>query len=225
MNKVKLIKILPLLPLAWLDCLRVKNQPYEIRIQKARVWSRKVLKQAGLTLKVTGRENLQDNQKLYFICNHQGTLDPAVLLCALPVNIRFISKKENESIPVLGKWAKAVNTIHFDRNSRKDNIHMFRLAIKSLKNKENLLIFPEGTRSKKDKMNLFHEQAIQPGVKAKASIVPVTLNKAYALDVKDTVKEISVHIGKPVHYEQYATMNDKELSGYLFQKISSHIQY
>lgn len=101
------------------------------------------------------------------------------IICETPLS--FISKIENESIPLLGMWAVNIGTIHFDRETREGNVHMLREVIRALK-KRNLLIFPEGTRSKSDELNEFKDKAFRPAIMAKSIIVPVTLNGAYCLD-------------------------------------------
>lgn len=145
------------------------------------------------------------------------------IICETPLS--FISKIENESIPLLGMWAVNIGTIHFDRETREGNVHMLRETIRALK-KRNLLIFPEGTRSKSDELNEFKDKAFQPAIMAKSIIVPVTLNGAYCLDRKDiNIKELKITFGKPIYYEQYSKMNREELSEYIYQKIKSHLNF
>lgn len=117
------------------------------------------------------------------------------IICETPLS--FISKIENESIPLLGMWAVNIGTIHFDRETREGNVHMLRETIRALK-KRNLLIFPEGTRSKGDEMNEFKDKAFRPAIMAKSIIVPVTLNGAYCLDRKDiNIKELKITFNNP----------------------------
>lgn len=80
-------------------------------------------------------------------------------------------------MPIFGRWARNIGTIHFDRESREGNVHMLREAARELKQKKNLLVFPEGTRSKGDTMNEFKAGALLPAYLSKATIVPVALKK------------------------------------------------
>ena len=116
------------------------------------------------------------------------------IICETPLS--FISKIENESIPLLGMWAVNIGTILFDRETREGNVHMLRETIRALK--KNLLIFPEGTRSKSDELNEFKDKAFRPAIMAKSIIVPVTLNGAYCLDRKDiNIKELKITFNNP----------------------------
>lgn len=91
------------------------------------------------------------------------------IICETPLS--FISKIENESIPLLGMWAVNIGTIHFDRETREGNVHMLRETIRAFK--KNLLIFLEGTRSKGDEMNEFKDKAFQAAIMAKSIMYPL----------------------------------------------------
>ena len=58
------------------------------------------------------------------------------IICETPLS--FISKIENESIPLLGMWAINIGTIYFDRETREGNVHMLREAIRALKKKKSI---------------------------------------------------------------------------------------
>lgn len=212
MNIVKLILALPILPFAWISSLIYKNKSTlqaQVRLEK---WSRFILKYLGYTLAVKGKDNVPVNETVYFVCNHQGTLDPALILASSPVHLAFISKKENEKMPIFGRWACNIGTIHFDRNSREGNVHMLRETIRELKQGKNLLIFPEGTRSKGNSMHDFKAGALMPAYMAKATIVPIVINHSYALDVKDKIKHLSIEYGKPLRHEDYKSIKQEELA-------------
>lgn len=223
MNFVRMIRILPLLPVSWLSCCRIKDKSREARWACTRRWAARVLRWSGIRLHVYGADHLPENCGILFVSNHQGTLDPAVVVCAVPFPVSFVSKKENASIPVLGRWAQAIDTIHFDRSSRSDNIYMFREVIRRLKQKRTLLIFPEGTRSRSQQMQEFHPQALQPGVKARAVIVPVALVNAHVLDVSAVCRDVSVHFGKPYFPEICKEMSPPDLSACIQRDIQAMI--
>lgn len=75
MKKIELIKAIPILPFAYVDSLktREKSQQYA----HCRKWSHTVLRFLGLSLDIQGVEQLKEAETYYFVCNHQGTLDPA----------------------------------------------------------------------------------------------------------------------------------------------------
>lgn len=221
MNWKRGIRIIWLLPFAWIACRRSMKKPFEERYRICRHWSKRALRWGGLRLEVHGLEHLPQNGPLFFASSHQGTIDPAVLISALPMPVSFISKQENESIPILGDWARAIETIHFDRSSRKGNIHMFRESIRRLKAGDRLLVFPEGTRSFQQTPGSFHPQALQPGVRAGVPIVPVALVNAWALDRPSSSSVIQVCFGRPLDSDVCRSLDPQALSDRVRETIES----
>lgn len=220
MKSLRVLRALPLLPFAWLQACRCQKKTPEETWPVLSAWSVRVLNWMGYSCSAGSETDLSRLQGVLFISNHQGTLDPALIAAFCPVPIRFVSKKSNEKLPLLGRWAKAAGTIHFDRDSRKDNISMLRQACRLLKNGTNVLIFPEGTRSRGPECHPFHAGSLQPAMLAKADIVPVSLQGAYALDAPSSkTREIHVHFGAPIPYEEYNRFSQEAL----MEKISAQI--
>lgn len=226
MTFFQIFKCIFVLPFAWLDSITCRNKTLEERYLKAQKWSKFMIGYLGYDLEVEGVENIPTNEAIYFVSNHQGTLDPALVVASSPVPLGFISKKENEKMPIFGRWARNLNTIHFDRDTREGNVFMLREAARNLKAKQNLLIFPEGTRSKGDKMNEFKLGALQPAYLGKATLVPVTLNNAYCIDdKKDKNKKLKITYGKAIPYEEYKQYKHPKMTQIMFDKVESNVIY
>lgn len=218
----RLLRMLPLLPAAWLAAKKAQKTAPASAWKQCRAWSKRALHTMGYQVHAEGLENLPAENGYWLVCNHQGTLDPALLLSVLPGQTAFISKKSNASLWMLGDWAQAIGTIHFDYDSRKDAISMIRQSVRRLKKKENLLIFPEGTRSKGDAMHPFKEHALQPAVLAGVPIVPVTISGSYALDRKDLkIRDLYVRVHPPIL--PCRGQDPKELSEQIFRIIEKGI--
>ncbi|MDO4466641.1 MAG: lysophospholipid acyltransferase family protein [Bacillota bacterium] len=225
------MKVLPilrcglLLPSMMMECSKGKKKNFVENYFASQAYARKVIKALGYPLQVKGLENLNGLSGVFFVCNHQGTLDPALICASSPLPMHFISKVENESIPVLGQWAQNIETIHFDRETREGNIRMLRETMRFIKRKQNVLIFPEGTRSKGDEMNPFKKNSLKAAVMSKATIVPITINGAYCLDRKDVnIKTLSITYEKPITYEEYQDLSVDALSSKVYAIIESHIE-
>ena len=225
MNITQIFKAVFVIPAAWLHMLTLKNKPLDKRYKEVRKWSKRAIKVLDYNLEIEGLENIPDDGPLYFVSNHQGTLDPVLIVSSMPKVISFISKKENEKMFLFGRMAKLIDTIHFDRNTREGNIFMLREAIRYLKEDKNLLIFPEGTRSRGDKMNPFKEGALKPAYLGKATIIPITLNNSYCIDdKKNKNKDLKITYGKPITYEEYKDIDILDLSNRLHSEIESKIK-
>lgn len=214
------------LPIVWISAHLCRKKPMEVRYLTLQKWSKFIIRYLGFNLSVEGIDNLNFEGPILFVSNHQGTLDPALIIATVPKPMSFISKKENEKFLVFGTWAITINVIFFDRDTREGNIHMLRETVRRLKLKERLLIFPEGTRSRGDKMNPFKAGALQPAYLTKATIIPITLNNSYSLiDKKTKNKNLKIIFGKPKRYEDYKKFSYEELSKILFSEIEKNIIY
>lgn len=226
MSFFQILKFIILAPAVWIRIKTCSKKSEEECYAIFRHWGIFLLRFLGYQLEAKGVDNVPQEGPVYFVCNHQGTLDPVLVLgsCALPM--AFISKKENEKMPLFGQAAQMIGTIHFDRETREGNVYMLRESVRRMKAKKSLLIFPEGTRSKGDKMNEFKAGALQPAYMAKATMVPVTLNNAYCIDdKKDKNRLLKITYGKAISYEEYAQYKPDEMSKILFEKIESEIEY
>ncbi len=224
MTPIQVMRSAHLLPGAWVYAHRCDMEDWETNYKKLRIYSQKVVKTLGFQLQSEGIENLPKKGPIFFVSNHQGTLDPAPIVATCPLPLAFVSKKENEKIPLLGRLALMIGTIHFDRDTREGNVHMLRESARRLKQGKNLLIFPEGTRSKGDRMNAFKMGSLQPAYMGKATIVPIALQNCYALDERRAhVRQLKVIYGKPIPYEEYRAIKQEDLLKRLHDEIQQNV--
>lgn len=224
MTPLQIGKVAYLLPGAWLYARRCHLEDWNKNYAVLQKYAKKAIRALGYELLCDGIENLPKQGPIFFVSNHQGTLDPAPIVATCPLPFAFISKKENEKIPLLGRLALMIGTIHFDRETREGNVHMLRESARRLKKGQNLLIFPEGTRSKGDKMHAFKMGSLQPAYMGKAAIVPITLQHCYVLDEPDnTLRTIKVIYGKPIPYEDYRSIKQEELLVRLHDEIQHNV--
>ncbi len=226
MSIFQILKVIVIIPVIWVRTITCKNKSEEECYAIFRIWSNRLMRFLGYRLEVVGESNIPSEGPVFFVSNHQGTLDPVLVVASCPLPMAFISKKENEKMPIFGRTAQMIGTIHFDRETREGNVYMLRESVRRMKAKKSLLIFPEGTRSKGDKMNEFKAGALQPAYMAKATIVPITLNNAYCIDdKKDKNKHLKITYGEAIPHEKYVQYKADEMSDILFQKIESEIEF
>lgn len=224
MTFFQIFRTIFILPFAWASALLCRRKPMEVRYKKLQGWSLFIIKCLGYELTAQGIENIPEDEPILFVSNHQGTLDPALVIATCSKPMAFISKKKNEKLPVFGSWAISIGVIHFDHETRAGNVFMLREAARELKSGKRLLVFPEGTRSKGDKMNPFKAGALQPAYLAKATIVPVTLNNAYCIDdKKDKNKSLRISYGKPIRHEEYKQYPYDEMADIVYSEIEKNI--
>ena len=104
----------------------------------------------GLKIKKIG--NISNYKPTLFVSNHASYLD--IMILSSLIKTSFVAKKEVSSWPLLGLLAKLQKTLFIDRKissiKRQEN-----LIEKHLKEKRNLVIFPEGTSTDGNKVQFF----------------------------------------------------------------------
>lgn len=144
-------------------------------------WANSLLKVAGVRVNVHGLENLPKDQNVLFIGNHQGNFDIPIYISKIPVPKGFISKIEVKKIPGISTWMEYMHCVFMDRSNLRKAGEAIIQGVKILKNGHSLVIFPEGTRSKGDKMGEFKAGSFKLATKSKVPIVPVTMSGSYKI--------------------------------------------
>ncbi|MDO9593186.1 MAG: lysophospholipid acyltransferase family protein [Erysipelotrichaceae bacterium] len=198
----------------------LKNKSFEEKYTWLHRWCVSFIKINRIPFKVAG-ENHLSKDTVFYACNHQSFIDPLLISAAIPYPMTYISKAENNKLPVVRLWAKNIEMIAFDRADFNENVAMLRSAARKLQEGRSILIFPEGTRSKSDQLLPFKVGALLPATLAKVPIVPVALINADRLNEKKrTDTEIVVSFGEPILPAEYKGLSHQQLSDLIFKRIS-----
>jgi len=151
----------------------------------------------GVTFRVTGSmkkeggfsgEDALKDRPAVFVGNHQTELDVLMLGCMFPKYTSVTAKKSLKYVPLLGWFMALSKTVFIDRANRTSSRAAFDTAAHTMKTtRQNVFIFPEGTRSYSAKPDLlpFKKGAFHLAVQAQVPIVPVVCGNYYhVLDVK-----------------------------------------
>jgi len=139
------------------------------------------VKRTGAHFQIEGMENVPRDEPVVFISNHQGNFDIAVFLAHLPVPHGYVAKIELLKAPMIRTWMKYMHCVFLDRNNMRQSAKAIIEGIKILQGGQSLVIFPEGTRSKSEKMGEFKAASFKLATKAKVPIVPVTINGTFRI--------------------------------------------
>ncbi|MBN2165022.1 MAG: 1-acyl-sn-glycerol-3-phosphate acyltransferase [Marinilabiliaceae bacterium] len=190
-------------------------------------WSRLIGFITPMFVKVTGRNNIDNNQSYIIISNHQSAFDIFLLYGWLGVDFRWIMKKELRKIFAIGYACEKVGHIFIDRSSPKAAFQSLEHAKYKLVNGTSVVIFPEGTRTGSNNMRPFKRGAFKMAYDLGLPILPVSIvdthkifgNGFYNLH-PGTVK---LHIHQPINVEFYQG-KDSELMNKVFNTISDGIK-
>ncbi len=129
----------------------------------------------GIRTKITGVENLPDTPCI-IASKHQSDLDTIALYPVL-CHPAFIAKIELFKIPLLGTTIRAMGTISIDRNKKSTALKdLIEQGTDRIKNRQNIFIFPEGTRKAPLAPPKFRFGTAKLYEALNVPIVPVALN-------------------------------------------------
>lgn len=159
-------------------------------------------------VKVKGLENVPLDHPVIFAANHQSLLDIAWILGGLPWDTRkktfTIGKVELLENPLVGSVLKSCNLIPVERSG--DVVEALKASIAVLKQKKNLVIFPEGTRTRDGQMGPFKSGIGLLMLESNAMVVPTRVRGSYSVWSKGKFPNLlagrkvdhSVTFGKPI---------------------------
>ena len=125
-----------------------------------------------------GLEKVPTDTRFLLVCNHQHLSDVGVLFsCMKKSKLAFISKQENRTMPVIGKFMHRTSCQTLDREDDRQALRVILKCIQMVKDQEvSVAVFPEGTRSKDGKVHAFRNGAFKIAQKANVPIVVCTIN-------------------------------------------------
>lgn len=179
------------------------------------LFSKGLLWIAGAKLSVSGVENVPKGEPAIYVANHCSHLDIGVLCRVAPVNLHFIGKKELAWVPIVGWYMFIAGHIFIDRSDRRKAVTSLKAAALKIKQGKNVIMFPEGTRSKNGQLAAFKSGAFHLALDAGVNIIPIHIEGTHdiwpATSNKITPGNLTVNIGKPIDTSKYTKKTVKEL--------------
>ncbi|WP_058991906.1 lysophospholipid acyltransferase family protein [Sarcina ventriculi] len=170
-----------------------------------RTISQKLIKLSDSTVNVHGLENIPEGPVL-FVSNHQSNMDIAIICAFIDKPKGFIAKKELKKLPLINKWITLAGSIYLDRENPRKSMEGILEGIKTLKNGHSLVVFPEGTRSRGDKMGEFKSGSFKLATKSKVPIVPLTIDGTYRVMEANKIlikpSNINFYVHKPIYTDK-----------------------
>jgi fatty-acyl-CoA synthase len=192
--------LLAMLPHLWL-AIRLLPAP---RVDRAvRRWCNTVLALAGCRLRLEGAENLGGTGIL--AANHSSYLDVVALLAALPVDVRFVAKRELEDTPLVGTVIRKVGHLTVERFDLSRSVADAERVVRALRGGIRLLFFPEGTFTAAPGLLPFRLGAFKAAVEANCPVIPIAiLGTREILPAERWLPRrgpVTVSVGRPIQPE------------------------
>lgn len=160
-------------------------------------------------LKFEGRENIPKGQAFVYASNHRSYADPVLVTLAGRGRFSFMAKSELFRNKAFGWLIRALGAFPVERGS--GDTAAIDQAIDNVRGGTNLLIFPEGTRSKDGRVGRGKTGVALIASKAKADVIPVGISFEGKLHFRS---RIIVRVGKPIPAGTLAVeegLSDREL--------------
>jgi 1-acyl-sn-glycerol-3-phosphate acyltransferase len=142
-----------------------------------RHWSRLYLGVPPVHLIVEGVEQVDPATRYVVVSNHLSMFDIPALFTVLPVDGRFLAKKELFRLPVIGRAMRKIGIVEVDRQSVGGST---RAAINegvaiAAERGYSIIVFPEGTRSRDGDLLPFKKGAFRIAIDTGLPLLPVVI--------------------------------------------------
>ena len=175
--------------------LRRPHHSDSIYEHAAHNWARLLLKAAGVTVTVEGTEHLSKTEAQIIIANHQSWFDILAVFYVLPVEVRFVAKKELFAIPFFGSVLKALGHVRLDRTNMKQAITAYEVASRYIRDQKlSVLVFAEGTRSRTGRLQPFKTGPFVLAIESGAPVVPVYVAGTFGILPKGSIRVRPAHV-------------------------------
>ncbi|MCI9094182.1 MAG: 1-acyl-sn-glycerol-3-phosphate acyltransferase [Coprobacillus sp.] len=211
----------------WLWKIRYYNKhldttSFEERFHYAQNFICKINQKSRVKIHCYGIENLPEEQGYLIAPNHQGLFDALILFETHQKPFKAIVKKELMDVFVLKNVLKMIEFFAMDRSNLRASVKIIRQVTKEMKAGRNFVIFPEGTRCRKQNQMLeFKGGTFKTVMDAQKPIVPVALIDCYKVFDNNTIAPVDtqIHYLKPLYYDEYKDMNSTEVAQLVQEKI------
>ena len=142
-----------------------------------RIWARWILAACGIHVDVDGVEHLDPRRSYVIVSNHLSNFDIWATLAAVPLNIRFVAKKELLRLPVFGQALALSNHIVIDRSHPEAAITRINERIAAqIDDGFCILFYAEGTRSRDGKVHAFKKGGVSLAMRTGLPVVPMSVS-------------------------------------------------
>ncbi len=110
------------------------------------LWARSNAFMLGMRVSIDGLYHLSDGQSYVLTANHLSQVDILLIYGFLPIEFKWVLKKELLAVPVIGAACTAMGHVVVDRSNSQAAVASIQGVSKRLQNGMCIMFFPEGTR-------------------------------------------------------------------------------
>jgi 1-acyl-sn-glycerol-3-phosphate acyltransferase len=226
-----LILSIPVIIFEWLTGKKDRRQR-DVQSLAVVQWIFKILlKMAGVSITVKGKENIPEDRAVLYVGNHRSYFDILVGYVTVPGLMGFVAKKEMEKIPLLSTWMKYVNCLFLDRKNLKEGLKTILTGIDQVKQGVSVWIFPEGTRNREESpLDLipFKEGSLKIAEKSGCPVIPVAITGTAEVFERQFPRmlpsQVTIEFGKPFYTKELEPEFRKFPGAYVENQIKAMLE-
>ena len=213
----------------WVCCARVdmeKEQEEDSRFYRRLMhpYIEALISLVGIRLHTQGLEKTPKAGRFLLVCNHLFIADPGVLLHCFPKSqLAFITKKENQSLPIIAPIMHKILCQPIDRENDRSALKTILKCISLIKeDKVSIGVFPEGYTSKDGRLHPFRSGVFKIAQKTNVPIVVCTIQNTKPIfrnlaKLKRT--DVTLHLVDVITPEEYKGMSTVEISDCVYERM------
>ncbi|HIS34625.1 MAG TPA: 1-acyl-sn-glycerol-3-phosphate acyltransferase [Candidatus Avirikenella pullistercoris] len=222
---VFLIVYFPIFALIWLVTLPF--DPKKVVLHQASCFlSMMIIRICPLwSIHVSGKEFIDKKQSYVIVSNHQSMLD-IPLMVNVPLNFKWVSKKEVYKMPIFGWVLWLRDDIGIERGGLTSTKKMLYKCKHFIEKGLSIVIYPEGTRSKTGRVNAFKEGGFIVAKSSNVPILPVVIDGTWVVSNHMGIglkmpNRLSLTILEPIPASEVKRLSLKELTQLAHDRILS----
>ena len=219
-----IIALVILLITKWFDPRRLVHQMWSCYWAGSYAWFNPLWR-----VRVSGRNKIPWKRPCILVSNHQSMVDILVLFLLFRP-YKWISKKENFKIPIIGWHMRMSGYLELERGRKNSMVKLMEKTADHIRQGNSIMIFPEGTRYPGDKLGPFKDGAFRMALDNKVDIIPILLDgTAKALPKKGAIltgfTNIRVKVLDPIPYSSFAEKPVRDLVQEVRDLMSAESEY
>lgn len=149
---------------------------------------------------IEGAENIPQDKPVVLASNHRSYADPVILTMPMKLPVSYMAKEELFRNKLFGWFIRKLGAFPVVRGS--GDMQVIDDSIKILESGRNLVIFPEGTRSKDGKVGKGKTGVAMIAAKSGADVVPCGI--IFEGEKLHFRSKLTLKFGKPIKAEEIA---------------------
>ncbi len=138
-------------------------------------WARMLLRICMVKVDVIGARRLDPAENYVFCSNHFSLIDTPLMFGSMPRPFRILARHGLWKIPFLGWHLDRAGHMPVNRENPREAAKNIDQAAKKIQTGYSILLFPEGGRTRADRMRPFKPGAAHIAIRAGAPIVPMAI--------------------------------------------------